>query len=77
MHQLLKLIELGLPESRHKFSPALREYFQFRKKLHPLDGVIVYKARIVIPPSLKPLLQLAHEQKRQNIRATEKNRYDS
>ena len=36
-----------------EFIEALREYFQFRESLHTADGVILYKDRVVIPPSLK------------------------
>lgn len=53
MHQLLQLIESVVPESRHELPPALRENVQFRENLHSLDGVILYKDRIVIPPSLR------------------------
>lgn len=61
MHQLLQLIESGLPESRHDFPPALREYFQFRENLHSLDGVILYKDCIVISTSLRQeILSVLH-----------------
>ncbi|XP_061178429.1 uncharacterized protein LOC133187074 [Saccostrea echinata] len=61
MHHLLQLIESGLPETRLEFPPALREYFQFREHLHSLDGVILYKDRIVIPPSLRrEILSVLH-----------------
>ena len=35
------------------FPPQLREYFQFREHLYTIDGVILYKDRIIIPPSLR------------------------
>ena len=53
LHQLLKLIEDGMPMFRHDLPPSLREYYQYRDHLHTVDGVILYKDRIVIPPSLR------------------------
>ena len=53
MQTLLTLIESGMPEHRHELPEALREYFQFRTSLHTADGVILYKDRVVIPPSLR------------------------
>jgi nitrate reductase beta subunit len=35
------------------FPPQLREYFQFREHLYTIDGVILYRDRIIIPPSLR------------------------
>ena len=53
MHVLLQLIESGLPEYRHEMPEALREYYQYSTDLHTADGVILYKDRVVIPPSLR------------------------
>ena len=65
MQTLLTLIESGMPEHRHELPEALREYFQFRTSLHTADGVILYKDRVVIPPSLRneilSSLQSAHQ----------------
>ena len=59
--QLLSIIESGFPESRHKIPPALQEYYQFRKHLYTVDGGILYKDRIVIPPSLRQhILDVLH-----------------
>ena len=45
--------------------PPIREYHQFRKHLYSSDGVVIYKDRIVIPPSLRPsclsALHAAHQ----------------
>ena len=61
MNQLLNLIESGMPECRQELPPALREYHQFRDYLYTSDGVILYKNRIVIPPSLrKDILAALH-----------------
>lgn len=53
MNDLLNLIESGLPEFRHEFPPHIREYFQFRDHLYTVDGVVLYKDRVVIPPALR------------------------
>ena len=53
MNQLLHLIESGLPESRQEFPEQLRDYFQFREHLHTIDGIVIYKDRVVVPPSLR------------------------
>ncbi|XP_046582876.1 uncharacterized protein K02A2.6-like [Haliotis rubra] len=53
MAKLVDLIETGMPESRLELSTALREYHQFREHLHMVDGVVLYKDRIVIPPALR------------------------
>ena len=53
MNKLLDMIESGLPENRREFPQPLQEYSQFSQHLSSLDGVILYKDRIVIPPSLR------------------------
>ena len=53
MHQLVSIIENGIPEAINDLPPPLRTYHRFREHLHTLDGVILYKDRIVIPPSLR------------------------
>ncbi len=53
MNQLLSIIESGMPESRHQLPPNSQEYFQFRDHLSTIDGVIIYKDRVVIPPCLR------------------------
>ena len=53
MVQLVSTIETGFPDSRHKLPQPLQEYHQFRDDLYTVDGVVLYKARIVIPPSLR------------------------
>ena len=62
---LLSAIEDGLPEFKHQLPPPIREYHQFRKHLYSCDGVVIYKDRIVIPPSLRPTclsgLHAAHQ----------------
>ena len=53
MRQLADLIESGIPESRNMLPTPLRDFFPYRDDLHTVDGVILYKDRIVIPPSLR------------------------
>ena len=65
MVQLLSIIESGFSEFRLELPPALREYHQFRDHLYTVDGVILYKARTVVSPSLRQhvlaILHLAHQ----------------
>ncbi|XP_013400274.1 uncharacterized protein K02A2.6-like [Lingula anatina] len=53
MNQLLSIIDLGIPKHRHELPPSLREYHQFREHIYSVDGVIIYKDRIIIPPCLR------------------------
>lgn len=52
LHTLITIVESGFPEPQHELPPALQEYYRFRQHLHTIDGVILYKVRITIPPSL-------------------------
>ena len=51
---LLSTIEDGIPEYKYQLLPSIREYHPFQRHLQSVDGVIIYKDRIVIPPSLRP-----------------------
>ena len=53
MNQLVTAIKSGMPEKRLDFPPPLREFHKFRHDLHTIDGVVLFKDRIVIPPSLR------------------------
>ena len=53
MLTLLSIIEEGMPNYRCQFPPQLRDYHQFREHLYSINSVIVYKGRIIIPPSLR------------------------
>ena len=65
MTRLIDIIESGFPKSRHELPTTLQEYYQFREQLYTVDGVILYKNRIVIPPSLRQhvmtVLHSAHQ----------------
>ena len=50
---LLSIIEEGMPDHRSQLPPHLRDYHQFCEHLYSIDGVDIYKGRIVIPPSLR------------------------
>ena len=54
MQQLLDMIEQDrIPDSRHKLPANLRDYHQFRNDLIAVDGVILYKERVVVPQKLR------------------------
>ena len=63
--QLVSTIESCFPEQRHALPPTFQEYHQFHEHLYTVDGVILYKNRIVIPPSLRQqiltVLHSAHQ----------------
>lgn len=59
LFQLVQLIEGGLPDIRNDMPEGLRDYHQLREHLSTVDGVILYKDRIVIPPSLREDVLLA------------------
>lgn len=65
MVHLMSIIESVFPNFCHELPPVLREYYQFRDHLYTVDGVILYKDRIVIPPSLRQhvlsVLHSAHQ----------------
>ena len=54
MSILLQLVEEdNIPDKRENLHPELRQYHQYRHYLHTVNGVILYKDRLVIPPSLR------------------------
>ena len=59
MNLILSTIEEGQPDQKHLLPTPLREFHPFRKHLYSVDGVIIYKDRIVIPPSLRVSCQTA------------------
>ena len=56
MVQLTKLIESGFVQHLDELPEALRPYHQYRSDLSTLDGVVIFKDRIVIPPSLRNIV---------------------
>ena len=53
MQNLIEIIEDGFPNSKRDMIPQLQDYHQFRESLLTVDGVILYKDRLLIPPSLQ------------------------
>lgn len=53
MQTLLEGIESGMSNNRSEIHESIREYFPFRDDLHTADGVIMYKNRVLVPPSLR------------------------
>jgi len=53
MNSLREVIECGIPDFRHEMPAPIREYHQYKDELHTIDGVILYKDRIIVPPSLR------------------------
>ena len=65
MVQLTELVESGFVQHLDELPEALRPYHQYRSDLSTLDGVVIFKDRIVIPPSLRNIvldnLHAAHQ----------------
>ena len=53
MHMLLNLIQQGFPDVIDNVPQQLKTYFKFRNDLSTVGTVILYKNRIVMPPSLR------------------------
>ena len=53
LHDLTDVIQSGFPYHKDELPPSLREFFRFQDDLSLIDGVILYKDRVVIPPSLR------------------------
>jgi len=51
MLDLLNAIQSGISDNRKEFPPRIMEYFLFRDHLSTVDGVMMYKSRVVIPQS--------------------------
>ena len=48
------IIETGVPEGSQHLPPCLRVYYPFRDHLYTVDGVIMYKDRVLVPTALRP-----------------------
>ena len=61
MSALVDAIHNGFPDTPSAMPSATRTYYQYREKITEYDGVILYKDRIVIPPTLRAsVLQALH-----------------
>ena len=65
LNSLLEIIEVGFPNLSSDLPEYLQSYFSIRDNLSTVDGVILYKDRVLIPPSLRPnvlsTLHAAHQ----------------
>ncbi|KAJ8336082.1 hypothetical protein SKAU_G00394250 [Synaphobranchus kaupii] len=43
----------GIPDSKFKMPETIRDFHQYRESITSTDGVVLYKDRVVIPPSLR------------------------
>ena len=59
MQQLVNVIDGGWQSEKMKLPPSLQVYHHIRDHLTTIDGVVLYKDRIVIPKSLRPSILLA------------------
>jgi hypothetical protein len=53
MHMLEEMAMDGIPDSKIEMPEMIRDFHQYRENITSTDGVILYKDRIVIPPSLR------------------------
>ena len=59
--QLRQLIRMGMPEESEKWPVEVKEFFPYRCGLLEVDGVILFRERILIPASLRPqILDILH-----------------
>ena len=61
MCQLLEYIAQGFPNKKGSLPAKLQTYFRFRSDLFAVDGVALYRDRVIIPPSLRSrILKVLH-----------------
>ena len=53
MRALIEVIENGMPKDKNELKESLRIYHQFKDDLYTVDDVVLYKNRILMPPSLR------------------------
>ena len=59
--QLIELIEEGFPPQQAKMPSNIRQFYIHRLHLYTVDGVVIFKDRVVIPPALRDdCLQFLH-----------------
>lgn len=54
MRMLSDIVTDGFPPRKEQLPEQVRSFFAFRDDLSLLDGVVMHKDRIVIPPNLRP-----------------------
>ena len=61
MESLLWFVQSGFPQCKGELPQNLQVYFQHRMHLSSVDGVVLYKNRIIVPQSLREvILSLLH-----------------
>ena len=61
MLDLYNLVQSGFDVEQETLSPELLPYCKFKDDLSTIDGVVIYKNRVLIPPRLRPeVLQNLH-----------------
>ena len=53
MHTLEEMATDGIPDSNIEMPKTIRDYHQYRENITSTDGVILYKDRVIVPPSLR------------------------
>merc|ERR1712240_231911 len=53
LHDLVELVESGFPRHRNEMPERLKDYYQLESEMSTEEGIIYYKNRVVIPPSLR------------------------
>ena len=53
MHTLEEMATDGIPDSKTEMPETIRDYHQYRENITSTDGVILYKDRVIVPPSLR------------------------
>ena len=53
MHTLEEMATDGIPDSKIEMPETIRDYHQYRENITSTDGVILYKNRVIVPPSLR------------------------
>ena len=51
MHTLEEMATDGIPDSNIEMPKTIRDYHQYRENITSTDGVILYKDRVIEPPS--------------------------
>ena len=52
-HTLEEMAIDGIPDSKIDMPETIRDYHQYRENITSTDGVILYKERIIVPPSFR------------------------
>ena len=53
MHTLEEMATDGIPDSKNEMPETIRDYRQYGENITSTDGVILYKDRVIVPPSLR------------------------